>query len=193
MATASGLITTVKSAVDEHAPELDQLRERADELLDRAELRERVEGASVAVREGLTDLEPLARRTAISMLEAFQAVLRVAFLLPRLALRLFGLVRTAAVYADDVRDRGFEWTERARDAARSVPPSRRGRWRRRGRTLAVFSAGLTVGAALGWLLGCRRRVEADQDAPVLLQPVGGDSGPDGDQGTSDDEEAGSGT
>lgn len=191
MATASGLITTAKSAVDEHAPELDQLRERADELLERAELRDRAEDASTKVREGISDLEPLARRTAISMLEAFQALLRVAFLLPRLTLRLMGLVRTAAVYADDVRDRGFDWTERARDAARSVPPSRRGRWRRRGRMLALLSAAFTVGAAVGWLLG-GRGAEPDRDAPVVLQPVGDDPMTDADPSRADDPEAGSG-
>lgn len=198
MATASGLIRTVSSTVDERAPalrdlpDLQDLRERADDLRDRADdLRDRAEDASVAVRDGIDDLIPLVRRAAINLLEAFQAGLRFALLIPRLIVRLLGLLRTAAVHAETARERGHEFTERARDAARSVPPSRRGRWARRARTVGLFGTGVAVGAGVGWFLAERRASQYHEDAPVVLQPVGDDV--DADEGDADDgPEAGTG-
>lgn len=203
MATPSGLITSVTSTVDEYAPDLEDLKALAgrvdlkdlpdlDELRDRAEdLRDRAEDASTAVRDGIDDLGPLVRRTAINLLEAFQAILRVAMALPRVALKLLGLLRVAAVHAEDARERGHELTERARDRARAIPPSRRGRWANRARTAGLFGGGFAVGAAVGWMLASRRAPEYLQDAPVVLQPVGDDVAADeGD--ASDGSEAGTG-
>lgn len=199
VATASGLIRSVTSAVDDRTPalrdlpDLQDLRDRADDLRDRAdELRDRAEGASVAVRDGVDDLIPMVRRAVINLLEAFQASVGVALLVPRLIVKLLGLLRTAAVHAETARERGHEVTERARDAARSIPPSRRGRWAKRTRTVGLFGTGFAVGAAVGWFLAERRATEYREDAPVVLQPVGDDA--DADEGNaSDGPEAGTGT
>lgn len=207
VATSSGLMKSVTSnidaAVDGYVPDLSDLRDLAgrvdledlpdlEELRDRAEeLRDRAEDASSAVRDGIEDLGPLVRRTAINVLEAFQAILRVALALPRLAVKLLGLLRVAAVHAEDARERGHELSERARDRARAIPPSRRGRWANRARTAGVFGGGFAIGAAVGWLLAGRRAPEYLQDAPVVLQPVGDDA--DADEGDAmDGSEAGTG-
>lgn len=203
VATPSGLMKSVTSTVDGYAPDLKDLKALADrvdlddlpdldELRDRAEdLRDRAEDASSAVRDGIDDLGPLVRRTAINLLEAFQAILRVALALPRVALKLLGLLRVAAVHAEDARERGHELTERARDRARAIPPSRRGRWANRARTAGIFGGGFAAGATVGWLLASRRAPEYLQDAPVVLQPVGDDV--DADEGdATDGPEAGTG-
>ncbi len=203
VATSSGLIKSVTSTVDEYAPDLKDLKDLAgrvdlkdlpdlDELRDRAEdLRDRAEDVSTAVRDGVDDLGPLLRRTVINVLEAFQAVLRVVLALPRLAVKLLGLLRVAAVHAEDARERGHELTERARDRARAIPPSRRGRWANRARTVGLFGGGFAAGAAVGWLLASRRAPEYLQDSPVVLQPVGDDV--DADEGdAADGPEAGTG-
>lgn len=141
-------------------------RDRAEEL------REVALDVSGSVRDRAEDLQPLVRKLAIDVLTAFRAVIGVLLFVPQLIVRAIGLFGDLLDRAEVAKERGYELSERARDAAHAVPPSRRMRRRRRVRTTVLVGGGFVVGFVTGWLLAQRVQEVRDAELAPALQPVG---------------------
>jgi hypothetical protein len=135
----------------------EQAGELGHEVLERAsEVRERVP-------ELLEDLEPASRRARIKGWELVRTLIGVLLILPRLLVRLVGVLPNVVERA---AEQGGEVADRARHVAGSVPSVRHAR-RRRQRQLAAWTAGgFVAGAVTGWLLGRRTRPELTYEATV---------------------------
>ncbi len=153
--------------------------EFAGELRDRAEdLRERVgdpRERAVEVRDRAEhlqeDLEPFLRKLAIDVLTLVRGLLGVLIAVPRLIVRALGALGDLADRAEVAREKGHELSERARDAAHSLPLSRKMRWQRRFRLSLVVAVAFGIGFVIGWFVAQRQLDELVEDAPVGLQPV----------------------
>jgi hypothetical protein len=157
------------TALRDQLEELD-LRARFDDARARAEhARADVVDRTGAVRdevrdrvpELVDDLEPAVREARIKGWELLRAVIGALLVLPRLLVRLLGVlpgvVETAA-------EQGGELAGRARKAASSVPPVQRSRRRRRNQLVACTAGGFVAGAVTGWLLARRRPAEVRYEA-----------------------------
>ncbi len=141
-----------------------------------AQVRERLpEDVGDAVRTGIeTRARPAVTRSRVAGWElvraAVDAVIAVLRWVPR-------ALSSASDVAEIASERGVELSERARDVAAAVPPSRRVRRRRRGRLVLVTAGGLGFGVVLGWLLARRAQRLRDgvlvEVADVAPNPVDG--------------------
>ncbi len=138
-------------------------RERVDEL------REVATETAETARERAEDLEPVLRQLAIQILTVFRALVGLLLIVPRLVVRGLGAVGDLLDRAEVAREKGYELSERARDVARSVPPSRRGRWKRRLLATTLFGAGFAIGFAIGWFTANRLQEDSFYEEPSGLQ------------------------
>jgi len=128
-----------------------QLRSQASTARD--EVRERVDGLRDLVEE--VDIEPAVRRARIGVWQVVRSLAGAVAALARLAPR--GLAALSSV-VDEASERGAEVSERARELATAVPPSRRDRRRRLG---------------VGWFLARRSVSPGAQD--IEQQAAGEDA------------------
>ena len=143
-----------------------QLRSQASTARD--EVRERVDGLRDLVEE--VDIEPAVRRARIGVWQVVRSLAGAVAALARLAPR--GLAALSSV-VDEASERGAEVSERARELATAVPPSRRDRRRRRLRTAAWAGGGFGVGLGVGWFLARRSVSPGAQD--IEQQAAGEDA------------------
>lgn len=148
------------------------LTEPAKERLDEARRRAEAAGEQLRDRSGelREELDPALRRAGISLWEALRVLISALLVLPRMLVRLVGLVARATVAVTA----GCEQVaQRTQQVAARIPEPRGVRLRRRVRgglwLLAAFSAGLGT----GWLLA-RSRSHEDEliyDAPQAVAPA----------------------
>jgi hypothetical protein len=172
--TAEDRLATLRSRLEDI-----DLRDRFEDL----DLRDRLEGArehaeevrdEVLARAGhlgedvrervpalLEDLEPASRQARIKGWELLRSLVGILFVLPRLLVRLLGVLPGLV---DRATEQGGEVADRARHAAASVPAVRHARRRRRTQLVAWTAGGFAVGVLTGWLLGRRARPEVSYEA-----------------------------
>ncbi len=134
------------------------LRERGVDVFE--SIPDRFEQARNVVRDRVDDLEPAARRTGVGVLTLAQALLAVGIAIPRLMARAVRVARILTERAEYVADRGHHWSERAREAAHALEPSRRDQRRRRLRATGLVMGGFGIGFAVGWIMGDARGLAA---------------------------------
>lgn len=179
---ASGLATGLASGVSDLAS---GVSDRASGLSDRAsgvsDLASDMAGELAGQVRGLVgtvDLDPAVVRAQAGL---WSTVKVLGSALAALPVFLARVVRAVSAAADVLADRGHELTERGREVAASVPPSRRMVRRTRLRSFGLVAAGLAAGMAIGFVLGRRgERARADDLAAHLeFDPVPAPlSGPD---------------
>ncbi len=135
-----------------------ELRDRGADVFEA--IPDRLEQARDVVRDRVDDLEPAARRTGVGVLTAAQALLAVGIAIPRLMARAVRVARILTERAEYVADRGHDLSERAREAAHALEPSRRDRRRRRLRATGLIMSGFGIGFAVGWIMGDARGLAA---------------------------------
>lgn len=166
------LADDLRDRVDDGRDRLDDLRDAVGDPRERVEdLRDAAVDTAESAQERWEDLQPTLRALAIQVLKVIHAAIELAMFVPRLVVRALGAVGDLLDRAEVAREKGYELSERARDVARSVPPSRRGRWKRRLTGPVLVGGGFAVGFAVGWFAGSRLQDDASFEEPAGLAPV----------------------
>ena len=117
------------------------------------------------------------RKARIGLWEVVRLIGELLLVVPRAIVHGLGLLGDIV---DDLADRGADLSERARDAADAVPPSRRGRRRQVRQRLVWVIVGFLGGLTVGWSLASRRAPLVTYESPQPLE------GPAGELGTIDE-------
>ena len=156
-----------------------QLRRQAADLrkeaLDRWEDLE--DELPVDVDEVTTYARTGVHKARIGLWEVVRIVGELLLVVPRAVVHGLGLLGDVV---DDLADRGAVVSERVRDAADAVPPSRRGRRRQVRQRLVWVVVGFFGGLSVGWALASRRAPLVTYESPQSLE------GPAGELGTVDE-------
>jgi hypothetical protein len=144
----------------------EQLKDQAEHARDlRHEAAAELKGT---VDDRLEELEPAVRRARIGFWQALRTLIGALLVLPRLAVRILGVV---ADTLEEVTDRGPAVAARVKQVAGVRPPSRRERLRAGARTAAIVGASFSAGAIVGWLLARRRAAEVAYEPADLPPPA----------------------
>ena len=117
------------------------------------------------------------RKARIGLWEVVRVIGELLLVVPRAIVHGLGLLGDVV---DDLADRGAQVSERVRDVADAVPPSRRGRRRQVRQRLVWVVVGFLGGLCAGWTLASRRAPLVTYESPQPLE------GPAGELGTVDE-------
>jgi len=166
------LADDLRDRVEDGLERLEDLSDAVGDPRDRVEdLRDAAVDTADAARGRWDDLQPTLRAAAIQLLRVVHAAIELAMFVPRLAVRALGAIGDLLDRAEVAREKGYELSERARDMAHAVPPSRRGRWKRRLSATVLVGVGFAIGFAVGWFAASRLQDDVLFEEPAGLEPI----------------------